>query len=338
MAGQKQVSMQDICLRLGVSRVTVSNALRGEGRVSRELAERIRALAAELNYIPSHAGRALRTGKSGTIGMIVPDFGQPLFPIFAQAVERAAKRRGFAVLVGDSLGTPEGQAEEIINMISRGVDAIAVIPTRGSTIDIEAIPVPVAVIDSVANSANTASSDHCDGGRQIARLLVQLGHRKILLLAGPNESKVSRERVRGMCEVFSAHGIAPHIRHSATSFDSGAQIAEEIDPAHFSACAAAYDALAVGFMTALARRGIHIPQQMSVTGFDDVAWARIVTPQLTTVRQDLASIANHALAVVMGELHEPRLFPVELVVRDSTSGPPIEERKSANTMGDRNES
>jgi LacI family transcriptional regulator len=171
----KPPSMLDLARALGVSRATVSNALRGKGRLSPELAGRIRALAAELRYIPAHAGRALRTGRSATIGLIVPDFGQPLFPIFAQAIERAAKSRGVAVLVGDSLGTAEGQAAEIANLLGRGIDALVIIPTRGTSVDAAAIPVPVAVIDSAATRGNTASSDHRDGGRQIARHLLGLG-------------------------------------------------------------------------------------------------------------------------------------------------------------------
>lgn len=314
-------SMLDLARRLGVSRATVSNALRGKGRLSPELAGRIRALAGELHYIPAHAGRALRTGRSATIGLIVPDFGQPLFPIFAQAIERAAKRRGFAVLVGDSLGTAEGQAAEIDNLIGRGIDALVIIPTRGTTVEAGTQPVPVAVIDSAATRGNTASSDHRDGGRQVARHLADLGHRDILLLAGPKDSKVAQERTAGMIEVFTAAGIAPQLRHSTTSFEAGAEIGTAADPAGFTACAAAYDALAIGFVTALAARGVRVPQDISVTGFDDLVWARIVSPPLTTVRQDLAAIADHALAVATGERQGSRLFPVDLVLRASTAKP-----------------
>jgi LacI family transcriptional regulator len=317
----KPPSMLDLARTLGVSRATVSNALRGKGRLSPELAGRIRALAAELRYIPAHAGRALRTGRSATIGLIVPDFGQPLFPIFAQAIERAAKSRGVAVLVGDSLGTAEGQAAEIANLLGRGIDALVIIPTRGTTVDAAAIPVPVAVIDSAATRGNTASSDHRDGGRQVARHLLGLGHRDILLLGGAKDSKVARERTAGLFEGFAEAGITPRIRYSVVSFEAGAEIGAEIDPAGFTACAAAYDALAVGFVTALAARGVQVPQDVSVTGFDDLMWARIVSPPLTTVRQDLAAIADHALAVATGERQGARLFPVELVLRASTAGP-----------------
>lgn len=322
--------MMEIASRLGVSRVTVSNALRGKGRVSPEVAERIRSLAADLHYIPIHAGRALRTGRSATIGLIVPDFGQPLFPVFAQAIERAAKRRGFAVLVGDSLGTAADQASEIDNLIGRGVDALAIIPTRGSTVDASALPVPVAIIDSAATPFNTASSDHREGGRQAARHLLGLGHREILTLAGSDDSRVANERLAGLREAFDAAGIAAGIIHSAPSFEAGAAIGESFEPGRFTACAAVYDALAVGFSTALSRRRIRIPEDVSITGFDDLIWGRIVSPPLTTIRQDLGAIADHALAVITGERSDSRLFPVELVIRGSTA--PLAEPSSKRAL------
>ncbi len=311
--------MREIARRLGVSSATVSNALRGKGRLSPELADKIRAMAAELHYVPDHAARSLRTGKSATIGLLVPNIGQPLFPVFAQAIERAAKRRGFAVLLGDSLGTAEGQDFELRNMLARGVDALIVIPTRGTTVPAGSVPVPVAVIDSAVTEGNVAASDHRDGGRQAARHLVDLGHREIAILAGPTNSLVAHERVGGMREIFEAASIRPSLYHSDPTFEAGAELGRMPDVARFTACAAAYDTLAVGFTVAARQRGIAIPEAMSVTGFDDLMWSRIVSPPLTTVRQDLGAIAEHALSFVVGEGGKPRVFPVELVVRASTA-------------------
>lgn len=303
---------------VGVSAATASNALAGKGRLSASMAARIRAAADALGYVPGRAGRALRTGRSGTIGLVVPDFASPLFPTFAQAVERAAKRRGYAVLVGDSMDSAEGQQAEIAGLVERGVDAIVVIPLRGEPVG--TTPVPLAVIDSAAMPGNTVSSDHRQGGRMVAHHLLGLGHRKILVLEGWEHSTVARERVAGLVEAFAAAGAVLQRHAGAATIDGGRAAVAAGLAASVTAIAAAYDALAVGALLELSERGIRVPAEVSVTGFDDLTWGRIVTPSLTTVRQDLAAVADHAVAVATGESDERRLMPVELVVRRS-SGP-----------------
>ncbi len=327
MKETRSSSIREIAAGLGVSAATVSNALRGKGRVSPAMVRQIRARAHELGYVPDHAARALRTGKSNTIGLLVPNIEQPLFPAFAQAVERAARQRGLAVLIGDSRGDARQQDFEITNMIARGVDALVVIPTRGTTIAPQSVPVPVAVIDSAATAGNVAASDHREGGRMIARHLIDLGHERVLLLAGPENSLVARERVGGMCELFRSAGIEPVLKHSDATFEAGTAFGRALDLHRFTACAAAYDALAVGFAVAARERGCAIPEDMSLTGFDDLMWAQIVSPSLTTIRQDLQAVADHALSFVAGETDASRIFPIDLVVRESTASPPAFPRK-----------
>ncbi|ENN88098.1 putative transcriptional regulator protein [Rhizobium freirei PRF 81] len=330
MSETRPSSIREIAERLGVSTATVSNALRGKGRVSPALAMQIQAEAETLGYVPDHAARALRTGKSNTVGLLVPNIGQPLFPAFAQAIERAAKQRGLAVLIGDSEGDPAQQDFEIRNMIARGVDALIVIPTRGTSVSPQSVSVPVAVIDSAATAGNVAASDHREGGRKIARHLLELGHDKLLVLAGPENSLVARERVDGMCEIFASAGIEPTLKYSDATFEAGGLLGRELDLSRFTACAAAYDALAIGFALAVQNRGYRIPEDISLTGFDDLMWAQIVSPPLTTVRQDLEAVATHALSFVTGEADTSRIFPTDLVVRQSTARP------SAFSQGDKN--
>jgi LacI family transcriptional regulator len=325
MQEKRPISMQQIAEALGVSRATVSNALRGTGRLSEDVAARIRAAAEEMGYVPSHAGLSLRTGRSMTIGLLVPDFSMPLFAAFAQAFERAAKARGLALMVAESMGAPMIQAEEIRNLVARGVDALVVIPLRGSQLDEVTLPVPLLVVDSSANPRNTASGDHRDGGRQIARHLAGLGHQSVLIVESATASNVSDERVAGMAEIFSARGITVRSAAIPPTFDAARAYGMTLDllvgevPATAMACA--YDAQAVGLISALTARGLSLPQDMSITGFDDVIWGRIVSPPLTTVRQDLAAIAEHALAVAARESKHPRTFPVSLVIRGSTAAP-----------------
>ncbi len=112
---------------LGVSAATVSNALSGKGRVSAELTDRIRSIAADLGYVPSQAGRALRTGRSGVIGLVLPDISNPLFPQIAQAIEFAASSAGYGVLIADSRGDIAIQTRAIERLIERGVDGMVIV-------------------------------------------------------------------------------------------------------------------------------------------------------------------------------------------------------------------
>lgn len=173
-------NLSAIAAALGVSVATVSNALSGKGRVSPELVERIRKTASELGYVPSSAGRALRTGRSGVLGLVLPDIANPLFPQIAQAIEKAAVNAGYGVLIADSRGEIAMQTDAINRLIERGVDGMVVVPRRGTRIaDVDC---PVAVIDSPSTPGNTVAADHWDGGRQIGEYLAALGHDKVVLI------------------------------------------------------------------------------------------------------------------------------------------------------------
>jgi LacI family transcriptional regulator len=335
-------TMTAIADALGVSAATVSNALSGKGRVSLDLAATIKAKADELGYVPSQAARALRTGRSGVIGLVLPDIANPLFPQIAQAIEHAASTAGYGVLIGDSRGQIARQTEVIGRLLERGVDGVIVVPRRGSrVVDIGA---PVAIIDSPSTPGNTVSADHWDGGVQMGRYLASLGHRHVLMIGQSTSSNVQVDRLGGL-----RAGLGPNVQSETlwierleAKFGEGqclglsAKVTEG-----FTAFAASSDLLALRVLTELQRSGIDVPRQASVTGFDDLVWSSVVTPQLTTMRQDLDLIAERAVAALglaIGEKDALRTVtgpiaagaqvtsngervPMQLVVRQSTAAP-----------------
>ncbi|WOI58115.1 LacI family DNA-binding transcriptional regulator [Palleronia sp. LCG004] len=327
-------SLQQIADAVGVSTATVSNALRGTGRVSEGVQARVRDAAQRLGYVPSHAARSLRQGRSTNVGLVVPDFSMPLFPAFVRAFEQAARRRGLALMVAESMGNPGDQRAAIRDLESRGVDAVIVIPVRDSDGGPMPSHVPTVTVDAASNPDNAASSDHREGGRMIARHLVELGHQSVLTLVSAAQSCVSAEREGGMREIFEAAGIRLRRIACAPSFDAAFALGVTLDTGDATACAAAYDAQAVGLIAALRARGIDVPGDLSVTGFDDVIWGRIVEPPLTTIAQDLDAVADHALDVATGASAGARLFPVKLVTRGSTAVPtptPTRNREGSTT-------
>ncbi|MBB4217145.1 LacI family transcriptional regulator [Rhizobium sp. BK212] len=326
-------NLSRIATSLGVSVATVSNALSGKGRVSGQLIERIREHAAELGYVPSQAGRALRTGRSGVLGLVLPDIANPLFPKIAQAIEFAASAAGYGVLIADSRGDIATQTEAIDRLVERGVDGMIVIPRRATRIS--STSCPVAIIDTPSTPGNTVSADHWQGGREIAGHLADLGHRHILIIGNNQESSVQNDRVGGI-----RAGMRPGM-HSETLWidrleqDGGRGcplgLAEKARQG-FTAFAALSDLQALRALTELQQGGVNVPADVSVTGFDDLIWSPVVTPSLTTVRMDMDRIAGIAVSALVATIRANRIregmlvtaeierVAMQLIVRQS-SGP-----------------
>ncbi|TYC64384.1 LacI family transcriptional regulator [Rhodobacterales bacterium] len=298
-ASRQRPKLTQIATLLGVSAATVSNALAGKGRVSEEMAERIRAKAAELGYMPSQAGRALRTGRSQVLGLVLPNIANPLFPQIAQAIEHAASDAGYGVLIADSRGDVATQTRAIEQLQDRGVDGIVIVPRRGTRI--ADIGSPVAVIDSPSTPGNTVSADHWQGGRLVAQHLLDLGHRNLLLIGNNPVSNVQNDRIGGMKSVltgnaqFSVLWIEDHeARHGKGCILGLKEKARE----GVTAFAAVSDLHALRALTELQGAGVRVPDDASVTGFDDLTWSTAITPALTTVHMDMATIAEQAVAAL----------------------------------------
>jgi len=326
-------SLNDIAATLGVSAATVSNALLGKGRVSAETAERIRERAAELGYVPGHAGRALRTGRTSVLGLVLPDIANPLFPQIAQGIEAAASRAGYGVLIADSRGGVTTQTEAIDRLLGRGVDGMIIVPRRGTRI--ADVGCPLAVIDTPSTPGNTVSADHWGGGRQIADHLIGLGHRDILILGADPASNVQNDRVGGIRSAFAGAGLTCRLVWVARleqKHGAGCPLALADHVADgVTAVAAVSDLLALRALTELQRAGIGVPDRVSVTGFDDLVWSAAVTPTLTTVQQDMERIGEIAVGALAEAIEAGRTgtaeakagggsVPMNLIVRQS-SGP-----------------
>ena len=300
-------NMTQIAKAVGVSSATVSNALSGKGRVSPELVEKIRAKAAELGYVPSSAGRALRTGRSNVLGLVLPDISNPLFPQIAQAMESAASDAGYGVLIADSRGDVTTQTQAIARLIERGVDGLVVIPRRGTRIG--SVSCPVAMVDTPSTPGNTVSADHWEGGAQLARHLLDLGHRKFLFVGHDRASNVQNDRIGGMKSALGndvSHEtiwIEPMLRRQGD--DASLGLLGHVKSG-VTAIAAVSDLHALRVLTELQTAGIKVPEQVSVTGFDDLVFAPVVTPSLTTVHMDMTRIAQIAIAALTKEIEGPR--------------------------------
>lgn len=290
-----------------VSVATVSNALSGKGRISPDLAQRIREKAREIGYVPSSAGRALRTGRSGVLGLVLPDISNPLFPQIAQAIEQAASTKGYGVLIGDARGQVEGQEEAISRLIERGVDGMIVIPRRGTRVT--GIGCPVAMIDSPSTPGNTVSADHRDGGVKMGEHLALLGHRHVMVLATSSRSIVQADRIEGLKHGLGDDAIVEMVFTddlASPGITNGTLGLAKFAARGGTAVAALSDLTALRALTELQGAGITVPDAVSVTGFDDLIWSAVITPGLTTMRMNMAEIGREAVDALVRAIDHPQ--------------------------------
>jgi LacI family transcriptional regulator len=314
------VSIKKIAHDIGVSTATVSNALTGKGRVSEQMGARIRARAEELGYRPSTAARALKTGQTGILGLVMPDLTNPLFPRIAQTLSIAADKRKLGILIADSRGSAHEQSEALKRLLDRGVDGLLVVPQKGTTP--EPMPVPVAVINTASDPANSVSADHAGGGALVARHIADIGHRNVIILGGDRVSEVQQDRIAGMTQTL------PDDVHTRVFWgDRGITQAVAEVQAGTTAILTTSDLIALRVRSELMRAQISVPDQVSLTGFDDMTFAPIMHPALTTVAQNVDEIASRAIDILLAKIHgdmhahEGITVPMRLVVRQSTSIP-----------------
>jgi LacI family transcriptional regulator len=248
------------------------------------------------------------------------------------------------VLIADSRGSVAQQTEAISRLIERGVDGMIIVPRRGTRI--ADIGCPVAVVDTPSTPGNTVAADHWDGGRQIARHLQDLGHRKIVLIGNNPASNVQNDRIGGLKSALDGSVRTEVLWIEKLEEKGGAGcalgLAEKVEQG-FTAFAAVSDLPALRVLTELQQAGINVPERASVTGFDDLIWSSVVTPGLTTMRMNMIAIAEIAVSALVQAIEKGgsdevltdatarrshvvtasvSSVPMELIVRHS-SGPPL---------------
>ncbi|MFG6402858.1 LacI family DNA-binding transcriptional regulator [Microbacterium sp. P04] len=327
--------MADVAARAGVSGQTVSRVVNGSPRVDPATRARVEAALAALGYRPHAAARALRTGRSQTIGVIVSTLASVGNSRMLEAVARAAADRDYALTVV-TLGANgrEALAGAFDRLRGQGVDG-ALVLNEASALAREAEPprgLHLVVVDSPADDRfAVVESDHEGGARTAVEHLVALGHETVWHLAGPEASYAAAARERGWRAALEGAGvIAPPVVRgdwsSASALVVGGSIADRPD---VSAVFAANDQMALGMLRALAEAGRPVPGSgpggVSVVGFDDVPDAAQYAPSLTTVRQDFDALGHRAVAALAEGVESGvapagvSTVPTELIVRASTA-------------------
>jgi LacI family transcriptional regulator len=337
---ERPATLRDVAAAARVHPATASRALNPETRilVSEDTARRVAAAAAKLGYRPNPVARSLRTRRSHTVGVLIPDLNNPLFPPIVRGLEDKLAAAGYVALIGNT--DADASRERLIfeQMRARHVDgfvlATATLHDR-LLAEVAAADLPVVLMNRLSQdySFPSVSVDNEQGGRMAISHLVRLGHTRIAHIAGPQEASTGVSRLRGFREGMAAHGL--EVREELIAYASrytveeGDRCARELLTAQggFTAVAAANDMLAVGCYAALDEAGLQCPDDISVIGFNDMPFIDRLRPPLTTVRFPHYQLGTEAAQLLLERIGE-REAPVkilylapELIVRKSVAAP-----------------
>jgi len=332
----RKATILDVARAVGVHASTVSRALNPQARhrVSAAVAERIAAASHRLGYTPDVFAAGLRTRRSNTIGVLIPDIMNPVFPPILRGIEDALAAAGCTAIIANTDGGPRHDATLLDRLLGRRVDGLILATARRRDPMVDrclAEGVPVVLINRTVAGRQPVSAvvndDEAGIGLAVAHLL-GLGHRRIAHIAGPRALSTGHARRLGFMAALKDADPALIVEAAAYSMAAGDAATARLlaGEARFTAIVAANDLLALGCYDALARAGLRCPQDMSVTGFNDMPFADRFSPPLTTVRIQHYEMGRRAGDVLLERLRRRsdiatvtiRLEP-SLVVRGSTA-------------------
>jgi LacI family transcriptional regulator len=339
----RPATLRDVATAAGVHPATASRALNPGTRllVSEETAQRVTEAAARLGYRPNPVARSLRTRRSNTIGVLIPDLNNPLFPPIVRGIEDRLAEHGYVALIGNTDADLAKERLVFDQMRARHVDGFVLgTATAGSPILAEAAAddVPVVLMNRTSPDYpfSAVSADNEQGVRAAVAHLVALGHTRIGHIAGPQDASTATTRLAGFRAGMAAHDLpaseAQIAYASAYSVEEGVRCGRELlggvsgAGAGLTAVVAANDMLAIGCYGALDELGLRCPQDVSVVGFNDMPFVDRLHPPLTSVRFPHYQLGTEAAALLIeriGSADSPVkviFLAPELITRGSTIG------------------
>ncbi|MCG5211805.1 LacI family DNA-binding transcriptional regulator [Streptosporangium sp. KLBMP 9127] len=323
-------TIRDVAQASGVHVSTVSRAFSAPHLVNAATRNRVLAAAEDLGYRPNRAARALTTGRTHNIGLIVADISNPFFPPLIKAAQAHARRRDYHVFVADTDEDPLVE-EELIQTLTKQVDGVLLCSPRLSNRAIERLgaDVPFVVVNRKVRGMSTVLMDVGHGARLAVEHLVSLGHRRVALVAGPSGSWTSGEMRDAATATARESGVELVILGpNAPTELGGLAAAADVLQAGVTGVLAYNDLVAIGLIEGLYERGVRVPSDLSVIGVDDIVSGRLNRPKLTTVAMPTSAAGRTAVDLLLasvgaGDGATPALATLEtnLVIRESTAPP-----------------
>jgi DNA-binding LacI/PurR family transcriptional regulator len=331
------VTIKDIAKRVGVSHTTVSRALRGNSLISDETSKRIRQVSLEMGYQPSAAARSLKTNRSQVLGVILSSLDDPFFSEILQGIEDSAQESNFSLFIAASRHDPARERKIVQTMMEHRVDGVILCSTsfgaeQGRQLLEYGFPTVVVNNQSAESFRYSIYHDDVDGSRQVTRHLIELGHRRIAYLGNSISGRTTLDRLSGFQQEMedASLSIPPEYVHEVPGGGSehgvsGGDYFQSL-PIRPSAIVCFNDLMATGVLKSIHQNGLHVPDDISVTGFDNINFSAYTDPPLTTFDQPKRFIGMEAARVLLGLLHsmadadeKVTILKGSLLVRASTA-------------------
>jgi DNA-binding LacI/PurR family transcriptional regulator len=316
---EQRATILDVAALAGVHAATVSRAINVPEKVAPETRRRVEEAVRELGFVPNRAARGLITGRTGNVAVIVPDITNPHFASLVRSVERSARQGDLQVLLVDTGEHPDEEVRAV-ESLSREVDGFIVVSPRrvhrslGSLGLVPAVFVNRPVREHASILLRTAPAVAAALGH-----LAALGHTRLAYLGGPSGSWAAGERRSAVRSSSRTTGMqVVELTVAEPTFEAAALVVPEIVAGRASAVLAFNDQMALGVVAGLTNRGMSVPRDLSVVGFDDVPMAAMVAPPLTTISLPTSEVGPIAVAMLSEGPSTKDLFG-ELVVRHSTA-------------------
>ena len=327
-------TIKDVAERAGVSPATVSRVLNGQQRYIRpETRERVLRAVQELGYLPDRRAQALRRRRTGVIGVLTPDISNPFFSLLVRGVEHEARAHGYSVLICDSQNAPEGEDRAIDALLRERVDGVIVTSVRADNTKLlkflsKGIALVVADRPLTHLDVPTVTVDNVRDGYKLTKHLLALGYERLAFIQGPSDTATALGRWTGYLQALREHDLEPPkgaVVSGDFTFEGGYRAAKRLlrRLGAFDAIVAANDLMALGALYALRERGIAVPDELGLAGFDDIPMASWVHPRLTTVAIPAYRIGKEAMKLLCACVRTDadkvrhRVLPTRLVVGES---------------------
>ena len=321
-------SIREVAKLAKVSPATVSRVINGTAKVDDEKRKRVLNVISETGFVPNEVARSLFKKSARIIGLILPTIENPFFTQLASVIEQTADEYGYRLVLCNTNDQPEKERAAFSMLASMNADGIILTTNNEETYEcVSQCPIPVVITDRGIGTeawAGYIHSDHYEGGRLAAQHLIDCGCQNIVCIKGPMEISSARDRYEGYRKVCKEYGIKEQTMDCTYDFETGLSVTETllVQYPHVDGIIACNDMVAISVYKILKSKGLRVPEDVQLIGYDDIRLAALMTPELTTIAQPIEKIGKKAAELIIhnegGHSQKEFIFETKLIQRSTT--------------------